>query len=110
MELKALFANQNMRISGGNSTKRHMFSPVQARLSLFLLALNELSPHATVKSFHHSNSSQIRNNLEAQLEWMDKNNMLKGLINNETSLEQLKAKVRELDNGASLNSSFNKRN
>lgn len=87
-----------------------MFSPVQARLSLFLLALNELSPHATVKSFHHANSSLIRNNLEAQLEWMDKNNMLKNLINNETSLEQLKEKVKEMDNGASLNSNFNRRN
>lgn len=63
LDLKLIFTSNHITISGGNSTKRHMFSPVQARLAQFLLYLDKLSIHGVVQSFHHTDTSFHKSNL-----------------------------------------------
>ena len=53
--IQALFRKHHILVSGGSSTKRHILSPTEFRLAIFIGWIFESSKSSVAKSFHHEN-------------------------------------------------------
>jgi hypothetical protein len=61
----------NIIISGGSNTKKHILSPIQLRLSRFLIAFLSITGKSVVNSFHNK-----RKEGQAKVDWTSKTGKL----------------------------------